>query len=155
MKGYERILRTQVNQTGQMSYAESVTKNSAAPDAATGVRAGYEMIKYFARFRKRARLKPWPRQSSGGNPIAISSDARVSLGENGAVFLHARSGIVFTSNHVGARIWQGLLDREGVEAMALRISREAGVPHDLVRRDTAEFVAELETHGFLSRRIGC
>jgi hypothetical protein len=113
------------------------------------------MINYFARFRNRARLTPGPDPAGEGNMIAISSDARVSLGQNGAVFLHARSGIVFTSNRVGARIWQGLLDREGVEAIAAKISREAGVPHDLVRRDTAEFVAELETQGFLSRGIGC
>ena len=98
------------------------------------------------------RLRP---ASSEGDPIAISSDARVSLDQNGAVFLNARSGIVFTSNHIGARIWQGLLDREGVEAIATRSSRDAGMPHDLVRRDTAEFVAELETQGLLSRRIGC
>jgi len=110
------------------------------------------MFNYFARVWSRVRLRP---ASSEGDPIAISSDARVSLDQNGAVFLNARSGIVFTSNYVGARIWQGLLDREGVEAIAGRISQEAGMPHDLVRRDTAEFVAELETQGFLSRGTGC
>jgi hypothetical protein len=113
------------------------------------------MINYFARFWMRARLIPGSRRTSEGNPIVISADARVSLGQDGAVFLHARSGVVFTSNRAGARIWQGLLDREGVEAIAASISRDAGVPHDLVRRDTAEFVAELETQGFLSRGIGC
>jgi hypothetical protein len=113
------------------------------------------MISCFARFRNLARLTPGPRRTSEGDPIVISSDARVSLGQNGAVFLHARSGIVFTSNHVGAQIWQGLLDCEGAEAISARISREAGVPHDLVRQDTVEFVAELETQGFLSRRVGC
>jgi hypothetical protein len=111
------------------------------------------MINYFARLWNLARLTR--ERSSEGNPVMISSDARVSLDENGAVFLHARSGIVFTSNRIGARIWQGLLDREGVEAIASRISQEACMPHDLVRRDTAEFIAELETQGFLSRRIGC
>jgi hypothetical protein len=110
------------------------------------------MINYFARVWNRARLTPG---TSHGDPIVISSDARVSLDQNGAVFLNARNGIVFTSNCIGAQIWQGLLDREGVEAIAARISREVGMPHDLVRRDTAEFVGELETQGFLSRRIGC
>jgi hypothetical protein len=113
------------------------------------------MINYLARFRNRAHLTPGGRPTSEGDPIVISSDARVSLGQNGAVFLHAGSGIVFASNHVGARIWQGLVDREGVDAIAARISREAGAPHDLVLRETAEFVAELETQGFLSKRIGC
>jgi hypothetical protein len=154
-KGYERILRTQVNQTGQVSYVESISKLFTAPRRCEASESDYEMINYFARFRNRARLTPGPRPTGEGNTIAISSDARVSLGQNGAVFLHARNGVVFTSNHVGAQIWQGLLDREGVEAIAARISREAGMPHDLVRRDTAEFVAELETQGFLFRRIGC
>jgi len=112
------------------------------------------MINYIARFLNKARLIR-KRRSSKDNPIVISSDARVSLGQNGAVFLHARSGIVFTSNHIGARIWQGLLNSERMETIAASISQQAGVQHDQVRRDTAEFVAELETQGFLSRRIGC
>ena len=110
------------------------------------------MINCFARVWNWGRLAP---VTSEDDPIVISSNARVSLDQNGAVFLNARSGIVFTSNHIGARIWQGLLNREGLEAMAVRISQEAGAPHDLVRRDTAEFVAELEAQGFLSRGNGC
>jgi hypothetical protein len=113
------------------------------------------MINYFARFQNRARPMPRPSQASEGTPIVISADARVSLDQKGAVFLNARSGIVFTSNHIGARIWQGLLNCEGVETIAARISREADVRLDQVRQDTAEFIVELETQGFLSRRIGC
>jgi Coenzyme PQQ synthesis protein D (PqqD) len=113
------------------------------------------MIDYFARFWNRARRTLGPGRASEGDPLVVSPDARVSLVSNGAVFLHARSGIVFTSNHIGARIWQGLLDREGVETIAARISQEAGVWLDQVRQDTAEFVADLEAQGFLSRRIGC
>jgi hypothetical protein len=113
------------------------------------------MINFFASFWKRGRLKPERRRTSDDSPIVISSDARVSLEQNGAVFLHAHSGVVFTSNRFGARIWQGLLDRESVETIAASISKAAGVCHDQVRRDTAEFVAELETQGFLSRRIRC
>jgi hypothetical protein len=113
------------------------------------------MISFFASFWKGARLKPERRRTSEDGPIVISSDARVSLEGNGAVFLHAHSGIVFTSNRIGARIWQGLLDRESVEAISASISKAANVCHDQVRQDTAEFVAELETQGFLCRRIGC
>jgi hypothetical protein len=112
------------------------------------------MLKRIARFWNRARPTPGRRRTSEGNSSVISPDARVSLDHNGAVFLHVRSGIVFTSNRIGARIWQGLRDREGVETIATRISRENGAPHDLVRQDTAEFVAELHAQGFLSRRIG-
>jgi uncharacterized protein (DUF362 family) len=112
------------------------------------------MINYFTRFRDRARRGPKPRQTAEGQPIVISANARVSLDQNGAVFLSARSGIVFTSNHIGALIWKGLLDREGVETIAARISQQAGARPELVHQDTAEFIAELETHGFLSRRVG-
>jgi len=95
-----------------------------------------------------------PRRSSEGNPIMISPDARVSLDPNGAVFLHARNGIIFTSNRIGARIWNCLRDGESVETIAARISQENGAPHDRVRQDTTEFIEELETQGFLSRRVG-
>jgi hypothetical protein len=113
------------------------------------------MINYFAGIWKRLRLKPERRRTSEDSQIVISSDARVSLESNGAVFLHAHSGIVFTSNRIGARIWQGLLDRESVDTIAASICEADDVCQDQVRQDTADFVAELETQGFLSRRIGC
>ena len=112
------------------------------------------MLKRLARFCHRAGLIPGRRRTGEDNSIVISSDARVSLDQDGAVFLQVRRGIVFTSNRIGARIWQGLQDREGVETIAARISAENGVPHDRVRQDTAAFVAELDAQGFLSRRTG-
>jgi hypothetical protein len=113
------------------------------------------MINYFTRFRNRARIQAALLRRREDNPIGVSLDARVSLEDSGAVFLNARSGVVFTSNRVGSRIWQGLLDRESLETIAMRISREAGVQIDQVRQDTAEFVTELEVQGFLFRRAGC
>jgi hypothetical protein len=113
------------------------------------------MLDYFKRIRNRRRFAPEAERNGEGGPIVISPDAKVSLDPNGAAFLHARSGVLFTSNRVGARIWQGLMERESVEAIAARISREYVIERDQTRRDTLEFVAELETRGFLSRRIGC
>jgi hypothetical protein len=110
---------------------------------------------YAARLWNRLRSSPGARGNNHGNWVTISPDATVSLGQNGAVFLHARSGIVFTSNHIGARIWQGLLGGEGVETISERISQENGVGQDQVRHDATEFIGELETHGFLIRRMGC
>ncbi|SPE42909.1 hypothetical protein SBA3_710018 [Candidatus Sulfopaludibacter sp. SbA3] len=106
-------------------------------------------------FNKFARLRSRPHQNDEGNPILISPDARVSLDRDGAVFLHARTGVVFTSNRIGARIWQGLQHRESVETMALQISQDHGVQCDRVRQDTTSFITALETQGFLSRRVGC
>jgi hypothetical protein len=113
------------------------------------------MCNQLVRLWIRARLALRARGATERDRIVISPDARVSLDQNGAVFLQARSGVIFTSNRIGARIWQGLRDRESVEAIAARISGESGALHNQVRQDTARFVVELETQGFLSRRIGC
>jgi hypothetical protein len=135
-----------------MPYVELPPKISCI-NAAWGISTN-EMTNHFARFWNRARPAPTQPRTGEGDSIVISPDAKVSLDQNGAVFLHAGRGIVFTSNRIGARIWQGLVDREVVETIAARISREAGVGLDRVRQDATEFVAELETHGFLFRRIG-
>jgi hypothetical protein len=87
------------------------------------------------------------------NPIEISPDCKVSLSQDGAVFLRTAKGIVYTSNGIGARIWQGLQDRQSVEEISARIGRDFGVPGEQVLRDAARFVAELESEGFLSRNV--
>src|ERR1700730_5403240 len=112
------------------------------------------MLNHFARFWTWALPMREPRRTSEGYPIVVSPDARVSLDTNGDEFLQNRRGIIFISNHIGARIWEVLRDGESVEPIAARISQDNGAPQDLVRQDTAQFIAELETQGFLSRRIG-
>jgi hypothetical protein len=112
------------------------------------------MINYLARFRNRLRDSPGARRIKHGDRVTISPNATVSLSQNGAVFLHARSGIVFTSNHIGAAIWQGLVGGEALESITGRISLENGVGQDQVRQDAAQFIGELETHGFLVGRMG-
>jgi hypothetical protein len=112
------------------------------------------MVNYLARLWNRLGVSPGARRINHGDPVTISPDATVSLSQNGVVFLHARSGIVFTSNHIGATIWQGLLGGEGLESITGRISLENGVGQDQVRQDATAFIGELETHGFLVRRMG-
>ena len=85
--------------------------------------------------------------------IGISPDCKVSLSRDGAVFLHTTKGIVYTSNGIGARIWQGIQDRRSVDEISEQIGRDYGVPGERVRRDTAHFLAELESQGFLSRTM--
>jgi hypothetical protein len=113
------------------------------------------VLNHFAKFWNRTRPAGESRRTNEGHPVLISPDARVSLDQSGAVFLHARNGGVFTSNRIGAEIWRGLRDHESVETIAARISRENGLQQDQVRQDTAEFLAELEAQGFLSPRVGC
>jgi len=104
------------------------------------------MFNYFKSFRSKRPSSPSPNER-----IVISPEARVSSGQDGAAFLHARSGIVFTSNRIGARIWQGLVESESAEVIAARIGREHGVAQDQAYRDAVAFIGELESHGFLSR----
>lgn len=83
--------------------------------------------------------------------LTISPDARASMDHDGIVFLHVGSGAVFASNCIGARIWRGLLDHNGLESIAADISGEYGVPREQVQQDAAAFVADLEAKGLLAR----
>jgi len=110
------------------------------------------MFRNIARFWNRANQAAASDQGPGDHWMVISPDARVSLERNGAVFLHSRTGVVFTSNHIGARIWQGIQDHQTVESIAFEISRENNVRHEQVLGDTVQFLVELESQGFLRRR---
>ena len=85
------------------------------------------------------------------NAVGISPDCKVSLSQDGAVFLQTAKGIVYTSNGIGARIWQGLQDRQSVNEISAQIGRDYGVPGERVRQDAVHFLAELESQGFLTR----
>jgi len=69
------------------------------------------------------------------------------------VFLHTARGIVYTSNGIGARIWQGLQDGQSMDEISARIGRDYGVPGERVRQDATRFLAELESQGFVSRTM--
>ena len=57
------------------------------------------------------------------------------MDHDGIVFLHIGSGAVFASNGIGARIWRGLLDHNGLESIAADICVEYGVPRQQVQQD--------------------
>ena len=66
----------------------------------------------LAKFRNRHGLAAGPRFKDGGEP-AISPDARVSLDRNGALFVHARFGVVYTispSPLEATMVWVGTDD---------------------------------------------
>ena len=107
-------------------------------------------------FLRRRASGPTPRQSgcAGDTRLLISSDARASVRKNGVVFLHVGSGTVFTSNGIGARIWRGLVESEGLDSIVANISREYAVPHEQVEQEAGGFIADLEAEGLLTRRVG-
>ena len=87
------------------------------------------------------------------NALGISPDCQVSLRQDGAVFLHTAKGILYTSNGIGARIWRGLQDRQSIDEISVHIGREYGVADERVRQDAVHFLAELESQGFVSRKV--
>jgi hypothetical protein len=108
----------------------------------------------FSFFRRRASVATPERAGAGVGRFSVSPDARASVRPDGVVFLHVNSGSIFTSNRIGARIWRGLLEHEGVESIAADISREYAVPRQQVEEDAAGFIADLETKGLLARNMG-
>jgi Coenzyme PQQ synthesis protein D (PqqD) len=85
--------------------------------------------------------------------FAISPDARCTPAHgDGIAFLHIRSGKVFTSNALGARIWQGLAEQASLESIAARVGRELGVEPRRVEEDAREFLAALEGARLVSRQ---
>lgn len=90
-------------------------------------------------------------ESSTRTAITASPDVRVSAHGDGLALLHVPSGRVYVCNSTASRIWKGLLGGRSPEAVSEEISRDYGVVGDLARQDTAAFVSELESYGFLVR----
>ncbi len=97
-----------------------------------------------------SRLSGRGRRGSGGE-LLVSRDIIASDHPDGVVFLHVGRGAMFNSNRIGARIWRGLAAREPLGEVTAAIAREYGVDCELVERDAASFVADLEARGFLAR----
>ena len=110
----------------------------------------------LAHFKTKTNGAPRVCQTAGHftHSIIPSSEVRASVQQDGVVFLHLRSGIVFRSNRIGAAIWKGLGSRQDLAAIALEIGREYGIPAEQAARDAAGFVAQLEAQGFLVRHAG-
>jgi hypothetical protein len=74
-----------------------------------------------------------------------------SIHDTGIVFLHTGEGRLFTANHVGARIWRGVLRTMPVEAIAAEISRDYGIDTTIALEHTTRFVDELEQQRLVQR----
>jgi Coenzyme PQQ synthesis protein D (PqqD) len=105
-------------------------------------------------FRKQKSHKPVPANRQAQEPLRISREGRAAIDADGIVLFHLSTGIIFRANRVGARIWQGLAENRNTAAIATGISRECGVPLELVERDTAAFIADLKAHQFLTEAEG-
>lgn len=72
-----------------------------------------------------------------------------SIHDRGVLLLHVPSGMLFTSNRVGARIWEHLERNTPARAIAEALSREYRVAFDTAMTSTKRFLAELAAHGLI------
>ena len=75
--------------------------------------------------------------------IMVSTFARTTENRDGIVWLQLDEGLLFRANHIGARIWRGLLEQKDPGVIAGEISREYGVAREEVESDVAAFLADL------------
>src|SRR5215467_13040542 len=77
--------------------------------------------------------------------ITISPFARTTESKDGIVWLQLEEGLVFRANAIGARIWQGLMEKKEPDQIIDEISRDYGAEREQVSGDVAEFLGELAT----------
>jgi coenzyme PQQ synthesis protein D (PqqD) len=109
-------------------------------------------------FRRRLAGKCRPRvDAQGGNQrnLVAAREVRASVHDDGLALLDLSTGKVFLCNETGSLIWQGIVAGLTPDAICEEISREFGVAADLVRRQTAAFLMELERRGLVVRRLEC
>lgn len=82
--------------------------------------------------------------------LAISRHVRASSDGDQLALLAVDSGLVFTCNRTGGRVWQELAARRPPSLIAADISREYGLPEESVHACIDEFVGELRRLGLVS-----
>jgi hypothetical protein len=87
--------------------------------------------------------------SAAANLFHVANDVRSTVSENGLVLLHIGSGLVFTANQTGARIWSEITQGACPATVGRGLSREYGAPIEQTTRDVAQFVSELVARGLL------
>jgi hypothetical protein len=89
-----------------------------------------------------------------GQNLAVAPDVHASVHDDGLALLDISTGRVFLCNRTGARIWKGLEAGLDADAISQEISREWGVPWQLVRAQTSTFLLEVERRKLVIRKAG-
>jgi hypothetical protein len=97
-------------------------------------------------------LRIFPRSKGNGEApegagFAVSAEVTASIHPEGIVFLHSAKGAVFSSNMVGARIWEGIREGKSPDGIAAALGQEFQVSPRIARLDAARFVLDLEAEG--------
>ena len=105
------------------------------------------MIRFFPKF---ARFTGSRTPTAPALSYTISSAGRTAIHDDGAVFFHLDTGVLFKSNQVGARIWKGVLNHDSPATIISQISSEYGIAESQAAEDAVQFLAELEAEGFVT-----
>jgi hypothetical protein len=84
-----------------------------------------------------------------GARFRVSPDVKASEHAEGVVLIHLVKGTVFSTNCVGAMIWNGAVERRSVQQVAAAISNRFHLPPQDVEQDTEEFLAQLAAEGLV------
>jgi len=83
--------------------------------------------------------------------LVTAPEVTASIHENGIVFFDKQQGVLFSSNRIGALVWQAADRRQSLDGITAQVAREFDVPFDEVAADAAQFLAELERNGIMRR----
>jgi len=83
-----------------------------------------------------------------------SPAVRASVSGDGLVLLDLAGGLVFSSNQVGARIWQRIEEGQPARDIARQLADDYAVPLDRAQHDVAAFVADLIARGLVTADPG-
>ena len=86
--------------------------------------------------------------------LQVAESTRATTRPDGIVLLNIDKGSVFTANLVGARIWKGITTQENLKTIANSVAQQYSIPVEEAETDIAEFVSELQSHGFLTSPQG-
>src|SRR5580698_10412616 len=75
-----------------------------------------------------------------GDALRIAPGVRASPHEEGATLFHTHTGLVFTCDRIGARIWAGLASGRSIDAISSDIATAYGVEKERARSDAEAFV---------------
>ena len=82
--------------------------------------------------------------------LTFAPDVTAHTRPDGVVFLHSGKGVLYSSNAVGARIWELLRNGRNVDQITTELAAEFPVPAERIGTDTRQFVGALASAGIVS-----
>lgn len=84
--------------------------------------------------------------------LTISTSVRMTKSQDGAILLDVEQGEIFAVNPVGTRIIELLQEGHDEFSLAATLSREFGVPEEVVKGDVDDFLIRLRRQRLIDDR---